>query len=71
MAAPAGNAPPFVRFHIEDKASLEKAIAAAASTKGGPKGQAIVRIFIMKRARALKLESLIPSSWMADGTVKA
>jgi hypothetical protein len=58
------------RFPIENRADLENAIQAVGRAKGGEKGRALVRRFIMRRARALKLEALIPDNWNPDGTLK-
>ena len=58
------------RFPITDRESLLKAIKAVGRAKGGPAGQAAVRRFIIARAKALGLSSLIPSSWAADGSLK-
>ena len=58
------------RFPIRNRADLEKAIKAVGRASGGEEGRRKVRRFIMKRARALGLSNLIPSSWQPDGSVK-
>ncbi len=66
-----GQAMPGGRFPIRNRDDLLKAIRAVGRAKGGEQGRTAVRRFIIKRARALGLTSLIPDSWNSDGTVKA
>jgi hypothetical protein len=66
-----GRAMPGGRFPIENEADLRKAIQAVGRAKGGEAGRAAVRRFIIKRARALGLSKLIPSSWAGDGSLKS
>jgi hypothetical protein len=72
MAAPGQSRPG--RFPIRDRADLEKAISAVGRA-GGPSGteadRVKVRRFILKRARALGLMSLIPAAWSVDGSLKS
>lgn len=65
-----GKAMPGGRFPIRNRSDLLKAIRAVGRAKGGEKGRTNVRRFIIKRARALGLTSLIPDSWNSDGTLK-
>lgn len=65
-----GQALPGGRYPIRNRADLENAIAAVGRAKGGDAGRAIVRRFIMKRASALNLSSLIPDTWNSDGSLK-
>jgi hypothetical protein len=58
------------RFPIRNREDLLKAIRAVGRAKGGERGRTTVRRFIIKRARALGLASLIPDSWNSDGTLK-
>lgn len=58
------------RYPIRNRADLERAIQAVGRAKGGDAGRAAVRRFIIKRAKALGLTNLIPSSWAADGSLK-
>lgn len=57
------------RFPIRNRADLERAIKAVGRAKGGDSGRRAVRRYIMRRAKALGLASLIPSSWGSDGEV--
>jgi hypothetical protein len=59
------------RFPIQNRADLEKAIQAVGRAAGGEKGRRLVRRFIIKRAKALGLEDMIPSNWNPDGTLKS
>jgi hypothetical protein len=59
------------RFPITDRESLLKAIKAVGRAKGGEAGRQAVRRFIIKRARALGLTSLLPDNWSADGSLKS
>ena len=58
----AGAAP---RFPIPNVAYLKKAIRAVGRAKGD---HAVVRRYIMRRARALGATNLIPDNWNSDGT---
>lgn len=58
------------RFPVENEDDLKKAIKAVGRAKGGSKGRAIVRRYLIKRAKALKLEHLIPDNWNPDGSLK-
>lgn len=51
------------RFPIRNDTDLVRAIKAVGRAKGGEAGQAKVRAFIVKRAKALGLQKLIPDSW--------
>lgn len=51
------------RFPIRNEADLRRAIQAVGRAKGGEAGRAKVRAFIVKRAKALGLQKLIPDSW--------
>lgn len=56
------------RFPIRNRGELDSAIRLAGQA---PKAeQPMVRRYIMKRARALGLSSMIPGSWSSDGTRK-
>lgn len=68
MRAPGQDRPG--RFPIANRADLEKAIRAVGRVAGGEPERQKVRRFVMKRARELKLEQLIPSTWAADGSLK-
>jgi len=58
------------RFPIRNREDLIKAIHAVGRAKGGEAGRAAVRRFIIKRAKALGLTSLLPSNWASDGSLK-
>lgn len=68
MPAPGQDRPG--RFPIANKEDLQNAIRAVGRVKGGPEEQAKVRRFVMKRAREMNCEDLIPDSWAADGSLK-
>lgn len=60
------------RFPIENQADLQRAIKAVGRVRPATdEARAKVRKHIMARARALKLERLIPSDWADDGTLKS
>lgn len=61
QSAKAGTAMKGGRFPINNKADLQKAIQAVGRAK--PEDRAKVRSFIVRRAKALGLSNLIPSSW--------
>lgn len=58
------------RFPIANRADLENAIRAVGRVAGGEPERQKVRRFIIKRARELKLQQLIPDNWAPDGSVK-
>lgn len=68
MSAPGQPRPG--RFPVANRADLENAIRAVGRVNGGEEERAKVRRFLIARARALKLEQLIPGSWNADGSLK-
>lgn len=55
------------RFPIRNRTDLANAIHAVGRAKGGEAGRAMVRRYIMRRAKALGLSSMIPDTWKADG----
>jgi hypothetical protein len=65
-----GKAMPGGRFPIRNPADLAKAIQAVGRAKGGEAGQRAVRRFIMARARVMGQLSMIPDTWMPDGSLK-
>lgn len=69
-AAERGQALPGGQFPIRNREDLLRAIRAVGRAKGGEAGRRLVRRFIIKRARALGLMSLIPDTWNADGSLK-
>ncbi|MGW0795905.1 hypothetical protein [Streptomyces sp. NPDC002692] len=66
-AATAGAAMPDGSYPITSKADLRKAIRAVG--RGGADHDAI-RKHIIKRAKALGLEGMVPTDWNSDGTLK-
>lgn len=68
MPAPGQDRPG--RFPIATRADLENAIRAVGRAKGGEEGRRKVRQFIMRRAKEMGLERLIPDTWAADGSLK-
>jgi hypothetical protein len=58
------------RFPIRNRSDLAKAIKAVGRASGGEEGRRKVRRYIMRRAKALNLTTMIPSSWQSDGSVK-
>lgn len=68
QAASKGQAMQGGRFPIRNRSDLENAIRATGRAKGDRNA---VRRFIMKRARALNLSSLIPDTWASDGSLKS
>lgn len=58
------------RFNIRNRAELSDAIFAVGRAAGGEEGRRKVRRFIMRRAKALGLTSMIPNTWQADGSIK-
>lgn len=67
--AKAGEAMPGGSYPIRNKSDLQNAIQSVGRA-GSPEDMAKVRRFIMKRARALDLASLIPANWSSDGSTK-
>lgn len=61
------------RFNVRNRSELADAIRAVVRA-GGPSGteadRALVRRFLIRRARALGFTGDIPSSWNADGSLK-
>lgn len=68
MPAPGQDRPG--RFPIANRADLENAIRAVGRVAGGEQERRKVRRFIIKRARALNLQQLIPDTWVGDGSLK-
>lgn len=66
-----GQAMPGGRFPIRNRSDLENAIRAVGRSKGGEAGRNAVRRWIIRRARALGLTSMIPETWNSDGTMKS
>lgn len=66
-----GKAMPGGRFPIRNREDLLNAIRAVGRAKGGEAGRAAVRRYIIRRARALGLTSLIPDTWNADGSLRS
>lgn len=66
-AAAAGAAMPDGSYPIKTKADLRKAIKAVG--RGGADHDKI-RKHIIKRAKALGLEAMVPGNWQADGSLK-
>jgi hypothetical protein len=59
------------RFPIANREDLLNAIRAVGRVRPNTEeARARVRRFIMRRARELGLEELIPDTWNADGTLK-
>lgn len=63
------------RFQIQNRGDLDNAIRAvgrATDTSGQhtPAERAAVRRYIIGRARALGLTSMIPDTWGSDGSLK-
>lgn len=65
-AADSGKAMPGGRFPIRNRGDLQNAIRAVGRAKGDHN---LVRRFIIRRARALGLSSLVPSNWGSDGSI--
>lgn len=53
------------RFPIENSNDLRKAIHAIGRAGGGPRGRAAVKAHIIRRAKALGLQSRLPEAWRA------
>lgn len=70
MPAPGQDRPG--RFNIANRQDLQNAIRAVGRVRPNTEeARAQVRRFILKRARELKLESLIPPDWAPDGSLKS
>jgi hypothetical protein len=69
MNAPGQDRPG--RFPIANRADLENAIRAVGRVNGGEPERQKVRRFIIKRARDLNLQDLIPDTWAANGSLKS
>lgn len=59
------------RFPVKNQTDLENAIRAVGRVTGGEPERQKVRRFVIARAKALKLEKLIPDTWAADGSLKS
>lgn len=57
------------RYPIRNRSDLSNAIRAVGRASGGETGRRAVRRWIIKRARALGLTSMIPDTWNSDGTL--
>lgn len=66
-AAVSGAAMPDGSYPITSKADLRKAIRAVGR---GNADHSAIRKHIIKRAKALGLEAMVPSNWNADGSLK-
>jgi len=62
-AAATGAALPGGRYPITNKQDLQNAIHALGRAKGGASGRAVVKRFIIRRARALGLMDVLPDDW--------
>lgn len=59
------------RFPIANRGDLENAIRAVGRVQPDTEeARAMVRRFIMKRARDIGASDLIPATWNADGSLK-
>lgn len=65
-AAANGAAMPGGRFPIRNRGDLQNAIRAVGRASGD---HDLVRRFIIRRANALGLSSLIPGNWDSDGSI--
>ena len=66
-----GRALPGGRFPIRNREDLLNAIRAVGRVRPNTEeARARVRRFILRRARELGLEHLIPPTWNVDGTLK-
>lgn len=69
MPAPGGTPG---RYPIENRQDLQNAILAVGRVRPNTDAaRAAVRRFIMKRAAELKLDTLIPTAWAVDGSLKS
>jgi uncharacterized cupin superfamily protein len=60
------------RYNIENRSDLQNAILAVGRVRPNTdEARAAVRRFILKRAAELKLSSIIPANWNADGSLKS
>lgn len=64
LPSKSGGAP---RFPVPNVAYLDKAIHAVGRAKGD---HALVRRYLIRRARALNAMSHIPNNWASDGSIK-
>lgn len=70
MPAPEQDRPG--RFQIRNRTDLQNAIKAVGRVRPNTdEARAKVRRFIIKRAKELNLEGLIPNDWSADGRLKS
>lgn len=63
-----GKALPGGRFPVRNKVDLQKAIRSVGRSKTA---HAAIRRYLIGRATALGMHSMIPDNWQADGTLKA
>lgn len=67
MPAPGGGG----RFPIRNRDDLLKAIRAVGRVRPNTEeARAMVRRFIVRRARELGLSNLVPDTWNSDGSLK-
>lgn len=57
------------RYPVRNKNDLRKAIRAVG--RGTKTSHSTIRQFIIRRARALGLSSMIPDTWNSNGTLKS
>jgi len=70
MPAPEQDRPG--RFQIRNRQDLQNAIKAVGRVQPATdEARAKVRRFIIKRAKELKLDNLLPADWSPDGTLKS
>lgn len=70
-AMPPGKPGGRPRFNIQNRADLQNAINAIGRVRPNTdEARAKVRIYVMKRARALGLTSMIPDTWLPTGYLK-
>lgn len=71
-AAAAGSAMPGGRFPVRNRADLANAIRAVGRVQPPTdEARTKVRRFVIKRAKALGADDMIPDSWSADGSLKS
>ena len=61
--ASTGSALPGGRYPIRNAQDLSNAIHALGRAKGGASGRAVVKRFIIRRAKALGLTKSLPEDW--------